>query len=113
MAARKYRNLKQEFLICRVIGHAWDETTGLISNRKPIYLYGRRFTFRCIRCTTIRYDVYSTANGELMTRDYEYPDGYHIGKFEGDGTLRMKLRVEMMVRKGKVKVNDNKKSNAS
>jgi hypothetical protein len=39
---------------------------------------GTPFTVRCERCGTERRDLLGTNTGEVVSRSYVYPKGYHI-----------------------------------
>ena len=91
---------KPEYIQCHLIGHKWDDITGLSTAPKPKYsiLHGRRKVFRCERCFTFRFDVRSTVTGDLMYRKYGHPDGYKIEwEDEGSGlTFKQSLWVEYL-----------------
>lgn len=97
--AKSWRKVDEGYLSCRLFGHVWDRAP----NRQPIgrrYLAGERITLECLRCSTIREEVWSRATGECIQRRYDYPEGY---KYELPGTeaapQRPDLRVEW-VRRG-------------
>lgn len=75
------------YLRCRSFGHAWDDRSGT-TNWKAMYLFGAQVTLRCIRCNTRRRDIWSTASGQLISRQYEYPDGYKDGATMGRSEWR-------------------------
>lgn len=95
---RTYNNITNQSLYCRTFNHSWEDITGIIAGRKLTYLQGRQVTTRCSVCNTVRSDVYSIATGELMCRAYDYPDHYRIGKWDGDGSLKMQMRLEYLAR---------------
>lgn len=56
------------YVRCNVLGHAWDN---IPADRVPEF--GVLMVFRCERCTTLRDDVLNRFTGELMHRQYRYP----------------------------------------
>ncbi len=87
------RDLRTQYLLCRrsVLGHVWDPFQ---DNEKAPAQFGTRFSLRCVRCMTKRHDVRSY-RGELLHRQYEYPDDYKIsGEVTGED-----LWAEVLVRR--------------
>lgn len=84
----KRRDIQDAAVLCRGLGHAWDEYSNVTS-----YFTGPgwHFTVRCIRCATERHDLIDTRTGELDRRKYKYPDGYK----EVERTDRADLRLQM------------------
>lgn len=73
-------DLNNEFLRCRVIGHAWDEVDGIF-DRPPSF--GVAYDLRCTRCGMIARDIISEWTGErLSSRRYVQPTGYAHKKDE-------------------------------
>ena len=62
---------KYEFSTCRAIGHSWSP---LHVEKAPSF--GISVDFVCITCTTVRRDIISPHNGELLARYYTYPENY-------------------------------------
>jgi hypothetical protein len=60
-----------DYVMCRTIGHAWEE----IPAERPAP-YGDPWWLRCVRCTTVRMDFVTRSTGELLGRQYGYPDDY-------------------------------------
>ena len=60
-----------DYLVCRTLGHAWDPIPA--ESSPP---WGDPFWLRCVRCTTERHDAVSWSTGELVGRQYVYPDDY-------------------------------------
>jgi hypothetical protein len=83
-------DLTNEFVICRTIGHSWDENP----NAEVDTMFPTEFLFalRCVRCTTERFD-FSNVTGQLIQRYYRYPEKYHTVK-----TTREVFRAEMLSR---------------
>ena len=103
MRDRKWAaRLKPEYVECRVLGHAWEDVTGMPGGkvRRVEYLTGRRMRFRCTRCTMERHETWSELTGELIARQYDQPGGYKLGRVElpSDVTMRQAMRVERMSR---------------
>ena len=68
------------FVQCRLLGHAWDEIPSNISDKGgKKWIPGQRMSFRCVRCGTIRNEVWSKV-GELVTRSYDYTEHYTFAK---------------------------------
>ena len=71
MSRRRAGPSPSDFLMCRTLGHAWDE----IASDGPA-VGGDPWWLRCVRCSTERHDVVSWMTGELIGRSYVYADGY-------------------------------------
>jgi hypothetical protein len=101
VAKARFSQLKTEFVQCRILGHMWDEATGLIGKIDWGKTPGNKYAFRCERCSTERYEIWG-AFGQLVVRWYEYDAGYALGKVElpGEMTMRQAMRVEKMGRDG-------------
>lgn len=67
------------FVQCRLLGHAWDEIPSDLSIKGKRVLTGERMSFRCVRCQTVREEVWNI-KGELSMRRYIYADNYQFGK---------------------------------
>lgn len=88
------RTLPEALLQCRELGHAWRAHTA--SWNASARVYDR--SLRCQRCATLRVETLSK-RGEILTRHYEYPDGYlsqDLGRIVGSG--RDVLRRESLTR---------------
>ena len=60
---------------CRgMLRHSWHEVDSVWAHEGD----GTPFTIRCERCGTERRDVLGTNTGEVVSRRYVYPVGYHI-----------------------------------
>lgn len=81
----------QEFtwIKCRTLLHAWDDLP--YDGDAPRKWRATRSTtillFRCLRCGTKRYDVWSNVTGDLVERAYRTPEGYSLPKGEGAKVL--------------------------
>lgn len=60
------------FIGCKTYCHAWDEYN---PREDPPTGTFDRITLRCTRCTTTRHDEFDR-NGDMVRRQYGYPDGY-------------------------------------
>lgn len=56
---------------CRTYGHAWME----VPAERPATA-GHPLWLRCERCQTVRIDVLDRRDAAMISRRYEYPDGY-------------------------------------
>ena len=60
---------------CRgMLRHAWHE----VPSDWALPLDGVTYTVRCERCDTERRDILGANTGEVESRRYFYPPGYHI-----------------------------------
>ena len=88
------RELRDEFVVCRTIGHSWDdnisgEVDGPLARSATAVL-----ALRCVRCTTERFD-YIDNEMAVFQRYYRYPPQY--ASIPGQGT-RPNLRGELLRR---------------
>jgi hypothetical protein len=101
--------LNDEYIQCRALLHAWDEIPydGQAPHR---WRTATRSTtileFRCERCSTLRYDVWSNVTGDLVERAYRIPAEYGLPKGHGKKVLVRKEYLNRFIRpkakKGKV-----------
>ena len=56
---------------------------------------GDRLSVLCVRCTTERHDIVSLIDGELLGREYVYPEGYHLA----DKHTRAEFRATLLHRR--------------
>jgi hypothetical protein len=90
--------LDTEFVQCRALLHAWDDIPydgGAPKRWRVARRHVNVLQFRCLRCGTIRYDVWSKVTGELVERVYRTPEGYALPKGRGRKVL---VRKEYMAR---------------
>lgn len=86
--------LRDEYVICRTIGHSWDDNpTAEIDGPLARSSVGV-FALRCVRCTTERFD-YIDNGMRVFQRYYRYPPQYR--SIPGQGT-RPNLRGELLRR---------------
>jgi hypothetical protein len=96
-------HLDKTYIECRALLHAWDEIPNdgegpprwrTVSRGASILL------FRCVRCGTKRYDVWSNVTGDLLERAYRTPEGYSLPKGKGRKVL---VRKEYLARHNRPK----------
>jgi hypothetical protein len=80
---------------CRRLGHAWFDVP---SDWKPSI--GYPLTYRCDRCGTERREQVGPNTGELVSRHYNYPEGYQYAKDERPSKDEFRrMFVEQMIRR--------------
>jgi hypothetical protein len=84
------RGQERQWIECRTLLHAWEQ----IPNDGEAPARWRTATrsttillFRCLRCGTKRYDVWSNVTGDLVERAYRTPEGYSLPKGLGAKVL--------------------------
>lgn len=81
--------LPPEYVECRTLLHSWEEIP--YDGEAPVnWRITRSVTillFRCTRCGTKRYDVWSNVTGDLVGRTYRTPEGYALPKGKGKKVL--------------------------
>jgi|SRR5215469_10024786 len=87
-------NLRDEYVICRAIGHSWDENPNGEVDSELFRMGAGAICLRCTRCTTERFD-YIGLDMSVIYRYYRYPDKYTT--IPGEGS-RPNLRGEMFSR---------------
>ena len=94
----RFDTLIDDFVKCRTVGHNWDEINDdalgpgffVSSNSTETVLW------RCVVCTSKRYDVYSLVTGDLVDRRMVYPRDYHLPP--KSGANRKLMRKEYIER---------------
>lgn len=83
------------YVICRTVGHSWDDDpTGEWNT-----IFGWTMQLRCTRCTTQKLEAINNL-GEVMARHYRYPNGYRVVRDRpGDRLHRHDFRAELMRRR--------------
>lgn len=84
-------DLDFKMVMCKTIGHAWDEFTPLMKRSQM----GYRLSLLCVRCTTERHDIVSIVDGRLIQREYRYVEGYKLAYKYSRDEFR-KVLVEQM-----------------
>lgn len=84
------------FLVCRSIGHIFDETTSEVERIRRKF----RWTMECARCGTARTKTLDQ-QGRIIGSSYKYPEKYKIpgtGRLDaaGHGILRIFVLVEIL-----------------
>lgn len=69
-------DLADDYLKCKLVGHMWDD---FIPHRKPPQ-FGELQAWLCVRCQTERHDIVSWVDGSIISREYRYPEGYHLAE---------------------------------
>lgn len=87
-------DLRNEYLICRTIGHSWDEIPNAEFSETSLVGTVGAMALRCTRCYAERYD-YIGKDLSVADRRYKYPD--HYTTIPGEGT-RPNLRGELLKR---------------
>ena len=90
-ALRKLQELPDDFLDCRDMLHAWSRTKSYVplgrNEKHPSELLRETV---CIRCGTVKRDVYSARTLERQSTTYVHPAGYII---KGGDTFRKRRGV--------------------
>ena len=94
MELMQISDLRNEYVICRSIGHSWDDLPN--PEFSPALLIGTAgaMALRCVRCSTERYD-YIAKDMTVASRQYKYP--LHYTTIPGEGS-RPNLRGELLKR---------------
>jgi hypothetical protein len=87
-------DLQDEYVVCRTVGHAWDDNPGAQLNGDMWKAATAGMALRCTRCFTERFD-YIGKDMKVFGRYYRYPE--HYTTIPGEGT-RPNLRGEMFRR---------------
>lgn len=99
--ADSVRDLNGEYVQCRALLHAWDEIP-YDGNAPERWRSATRSTtvllFRCLCCSTLRYDVWSNVTGDLVERAYRTPQGYSLPKGKGKKVFVRKEYLTRFVR---------------
>lgn len=69
------RTYADAYLMCRDLGHAWAENEAVKQRQDGVHAIAR--VLNCTRCTMARLDRF-TFRGELLSRQYRQPKGYHL-----------------------------------
>jgi hypothetical protein len=89
-------DLTNEFLLCRALGHSWDDNPGAEIPQTPLVAASTGIlALRCTRCRTERWD-FLNVEMEVFSRRYLYPATYRRLPAEQRG--RPALRSEMLGR---------------
>lgn len=110
MAVRmQVQDLRDEYVMCRSIGHSWDENPTAEVNSDLFRAAQACLALRCTRCTTDRFD-YIGKDMQVFKRYYRYPPEYATVTSIKDRKTRPRMRAELIKRsllvrkRGKAKV---------
>lgn len=81
-------------LTCRAFGHAWDEVPATTQPEFGVYIW-----LRCIHCHTVRRDIVSPHNGELLRRWYDYSESFNATR--GEYVPRAQFRQRYLTAMGR------------
>ena len=87
-------DLKDEYVLCRTLGHSWDEMPNPEFSPEQFRTSAGAMALRCVRCTGERYD-YIGKDMTVVYRRYIMPP--HYNTIAGEGK-RPNLRAEMFRR---------------
>lgn len=103
--ATKFKSFDDDTLKCRSWNHSWEHVITYVDTYKQRKAKRAVSTLelelQCTRCDTMRIDVYSRAQGELLSRRYVYPESYLVGDLSSWGgrkTFNANVRVELISR---------------
>jgi hypothetical protein len=88
-------DLQDAFLVCRTIGHAWDDNPHAEVDSDLFKASRGCLALRCTRCFTERFD-YLDNQMAVFQRYYRYPQGYE--GIKGEERFAPALRAEMFSR---------------
>lgn len=95
MYVASFKDLLDDMLVCRTIGHSWDDNPGA----EIATMWSWAISLRCTRCHTERFDALNNL-GEVISRYYRYTPGYQISKDRrGYKVTKQELRTELMRRR--------------
>lgn len=83
-----HEDLRDAFLECRRLGHAWYSASASHLSAAETGFYWD--VNACARCTADRTDLVVSGVGDVVSRKYRYPEGYEID----ESVTRSQLRVE-------------------
>lgn len=81
----------REFLICRTLGHKFNEATSRVTRSAGRF----RWSMDCSRCGASRTKILSL-NGRIVGSTYNYPKGYKshgIGRLDARGMAKIRIHV--------------------
>ena len=86
--------LLDAYVLCRTLGHSWDDNPTATVDSELFRMSTGCLTLRCVRCTTERFD-YLANDLTVFQRYYRYPDKYRTVP---GVAKRPVLRAEMLRR---------------
>jgi hypothetical protein len=78
-----------DYTRCRTLGHAWFD----VDSDWKTDLGGTPLTVRCERCMCERRDTISRTTGDLVARNYYYPEQYKMTALETPSRADFRLML--------------------
>lgn len=83
----RLKNLPSTYLDCRDLRHAWQRLGAQWAKQDPMGFRELHRRLRCMRCDTVRTDIYAYPGYEKVRTVYDYPEDYQIPI--GDSNVRL------------------------
>lgn len=79
---QEVQNLNDDHVLCRTRRHVFEDVpfTGHRGAKWQPSKSVEILAQRCIRCTTVREEVWNVYTGLIIAVQYHYPTGYHLGR---------------------------------
>lgn len=90
-ASEMIRRSEDSHLVCRTLGHKFDENTSTVKRSGGKFLW----SMGCSRCGTSRTKILSSS-GRILGSGYKYPKGYTtpgIGRLDARGLAHLRIHV--------------------
>ena len=94
------KRLHDEHLFCHAFSHTWENVSGVARQKHRTVVSGVYIVMRCGSCKAERRDVISPFTGQLLLREYRYPENYSIKVDKRSGTKKEQMRREYLARRG-------------
>jgi hypothetical protein len=97
--AKTFKGMDTKNLECRVLMHAWEHKQTFLTKEGRVELLELRL--ECLRCPTVRIDVYLRSKGVLDSRQYRHPDNYLVEELKSWGGRKIfnnNIRIELFSR---------------
>lgn len=97
---------------CKLFGHAWYEVP---SDWTPLG-GGTPMQFQCDRSGCIKREIWGEMTGEVISRRYEYPEGYVYARDEerpSKGDMRLEYVLRQITEARKTRTSNGRKKVAS
>lgn len=85
---RTYEDLRDDFMLCRTLRHAWEEVVEDTLER-PQVQGDWWWVLRCSRCQTKRIILVDVFGNYVRLPRYVYPDGYQLDEKVTSSELRV------------------------
>lgn len=98
--------LKNQFLLCREKCHHWSHVTDHVTKENPSTgaIIQIERVWHCKTCKTNVFEQIAVPSFNILSRKYEYPDGYLITRSIDDVRVtKQAVRRERAVRSGLIK----------